>query len=280
VDDERRGPRRRPPDSARPAPAVAPGGRRRRYDEDEDEVPSSRSRRGVRYDDDDDRDDDDDEDDGPGIPLIRRLITAVVVLAAAFTIGIGAAVAWQKVHPSEEPAAGPAAVAPTAQPSSTTQPPPTTPAASGVAVPPDWVPFSDPKVRAAFSHPPNWAQRNNTTGVFFHEPSASGFGLQMIGVARVEGKPADAALNQVQQTEFGSAGLSNLTLGSPTPVAGSNGAFELTGTYERQGQKVAYTLRSVSAGDAVYVLFARTAASAESDKTLLLGALESSFKSA
>jgi hypothetical protein len=207
--------------------------------------------------------------------LSRRLITAVLVLAATFAVGVGAAVVWQKVNPSDDVAAsaGPPTTGPTATAPPTGAPTPAAP----VPVPADWVAYTAAAQRATFSHPPTWTERSNETGVFFHEPSASGPGLQMIGVARVEGMAADAALTHIQQTEFGSAGLTNLTPGTPAPAAGSTDAFELTGSYDRQGARVAYVLRSVPAGGAVYVLFARTAATAAQQRSVLLQSLLASF---
>jgi hypothetical protein len=280
---DRPGQRRRPADGEGGPGGAGPGapGRRRRPGDDGYDG-SGPSRRRVRPAAAVDDDDDDGDDDGP-VSLSRRLVTAVLVLAAAFVVGIGAAVLWQKVSPSEassdqtaKPA--PATAGPTGLPSPTAAA--TASPRAAVPVPADWVPYSAAALRASFSHPPGWSQREDDTGVFFHEPSPAGPGLKMIGVARVEGKAADAALNQVQQTEFGSAGLADLTPGSPSPVAGGAGAFELTGSYDRQGQKVTYTLRSLSAGGAVYVLCARTASTAQQDRAVLLGALESSFRPA
>jgi hypothetical protein len=145
-------------------------------------------------------------------------------------------------------------------------------------VPANWVAFTDQTQRATISHPPSWTRRSNTTGVFFHEPSSSGTGLQMIGIARVGGAAADAALTNIQQTEFGSAKLANLTPGTPTAVEGEAGSFELSGSYDRQGQRVTYTLRSITTGGAVYVLFARTAATADQERSLLLDTLQASFR--
>jgi hypothetical protein len=227
-------------------------------------------------------DDVDDDLRGGEVSLLRRFVTAALVLAAAFSVGIAMAVVWQQVGGSDDsgaagtsPTAGASAGTPTTAPTASA----TGPAPTAVPVPADWVAYTDATQQATFSHPPNWGQRNSETGVFFSEPAntASGFGAQMIGVARSADTSAQQAVTNVQQSEFGTAGLTNFTPGTPTESNDGSGAWGVSGSYDREGQRVAYVMKSIQAPTAVYVLIVRGPADQQQQILTLLGALQSSF---
>jgi hypothetical protein len=227
---------------------------------------------------------DDDFDDLPGeqMSLLRRFVTATLVLVAAFSVGIAMAVVWQQIGGSDESDNPSSRVAPSASPAAGTNPttPPTTAApAAAVPVPADWVAYTDAKQQATFSHPAGWGQRNSDTGVFFSETAntSSGFGPQMIGVARTSDSSAQQAVANVQQSEFGTAQLTNFAPGTPTEANDGSGAWGVSGTYDREGQQVAYMMRSVQAPNAIYVLIARGPVAQQQQIMTLLGALQTSF---
>ena len=243
-------------------------------------------------DDRDDRDDRDDEGEDVGLgPFLRRLAIALVVLGVALALGVGAGVVWEKIRPSGRTAtAGPAPAPTTAAPTEQPSPQPTGAADGGggaqVAVPPDWVEHTDAEQKAKFSHPPVWKLRRDNTGVFFGEPgpgapgTSGEYGPQMIGVARVEGTDPAAALAKVQESEFG--GVAGLTQERSGPATDSTGAptHELAASYDREGQRVSYLMRTVEAQGAVYVLIARVPADAPATLNTLMGALRASFSPA
>ncbi|ABW16556.1 hypothetical protein Franean1_7237 [Parafrankia sp. EAN1pec] len=225
-------------------------------------------------------------------PFLRRLVIALVVLGVALAVGVGAGVIWEKVRPSGDTATT-ANTPPTATPGTgpSASPAPSTGAPAGggqpqAAVPADWVAFTDPDQKATFSHPPTWKQRRDNTGVFFGEPGAGAvgtpaeYGPQMIGVARVAGADAATALSQVQSSEFGS--VSGLTQDRSGPATDTSGATvqELAGSYDRDGQRVSYLMRTSEAPGAVYVLIARVRADASASLNTMMGALRASFQPA
>lgn len=221
--------------------------------------------------------------------FLRRLAVAMVVLAVALGVGVGAGVVWEKVRPSgrtaasgsDQPTSGAAS---SASPGATATTPPAvagagTAATGQIAVPADWVAFTDPQQKASFSHPPVWKLRRDNTGVFYGEPGAKAtdYGPQMIGVARIAGSDATAALAKVQAGEFdGVAGLTKERSGAATDTNGQP-TQELAGSYDREGQRVSYLMRTISADGAVYVLIARVSTSAAASLNTLMGALRSSF---
>jgi len=230
-----------------------------------------------------------DEETGLG-PFLRRLAIALVVLGAALGLGVGAGIVWEKVRPSGHTATE----AEPPPPAATTAPPDEQPSpqASGapngggtqqVAVPADWVEHTDTEQRAKFSHPPVWKLRRDNTGVFFGEPgtgaagTSAEYGPQMIGVARVEGNDPAAALAQVQAGEF--AGVPGLTQERSGEATDSTGAptHELAASYDRDGQRVSYLMRTVQASGAIYVLIARVPADVPATLNTLMGALRASF---
>ncbi|CAO5192748.1 conserved hypothetical protein [Frankia sp. AiPs1] len=228
---------------------------------------------------------------GESMSFLRRLGVALVVLTVALGVGVGAGVVWEKVHPSGRTAAsgtGTPSSAPTTVPAANATPTSAASSASSgtsgvaqVAVPSDWVAATDPTVKATFSHPPVWKQRRDNTGVFYGEPgTASEFGPTMIGVARVNGSDTTAALNTVQAGEF--TGVSGLTRERSGPATDSSGqpTQELAGSYDREGQRVSYLMRTVSVNGAVYVLIARVSTSASATLSALMGALRTSFSPA
>lgn len=242
--------------------------------------------------------DDDFEDDYPGGedtglgPFLRRLVIALVVLGVALGVGVGAGVVWEKVRPSGDDttsATGATGTEPSATP--TTAAGATTPAPSAAAsaqpqvtVPADWVAYTDAVQKATFSHPGSWKQRQDNTGVFFGEPGAGAagtsaeYGPQMIGVARVAGADAATALSKVQAGEFGSvSGLSQDRSGAATDSSGAP-TQELAGSYDRDGQRVSYLMRTVDGSGAVYVLIARVPAEASGTLNTLMAALRASFQ--
>ncbi|MEX5637610.1 hypothetical protein [Parafrankia sp. FMc2] len=239
----------------------------------------------------------DDADDLPGGedaglgPFLRRLVIALVVLGVALGVGVGAGVVWEKVRPSGDSASS----APGSEPSATPTGPAGAPTPSAgapaggqapAAVPADWVAHTDPDQRATFSHPPTWKQRRDNTGVFFGEPGAGAagtpaeYGPRMIGVARVAGVDAPTALSQVQTGEFGSVtGLAQDRSGAATDANGAP-TQELAGSYDRDGQRVSYLMRTVEAPGSVYVLIARVPAHEAGTLNTLMAALRTSFQPA
>jgi hypothetical protein len=224
--------------------------------------------------------------------FMRRLAVALVVLAVALGVGVGAGVVWEKVRPSGRTAtaADPSAAASTASAAGTSAAPGSgggaatatqsagQPAAVQIAVPADWAAYTDAVQKATFSHPPVWKQRRDNTGIFYGEPgTASDYGPQMIGVARIPGADPTAALTKVQAGEFN--GVSGLTRERSGPATDTSGqpTQELAGSYNREGQRVSYLMRTVSVSGAVYVLIARVATSAAATLNTLMGALRSSF---
>jgi hypothetical protein len=216
--------------------------------------------------------------------FLHRLGVALVVLAVALGVGVGAGVVWEKVRPSGRTASNaPAVPSPSASATSTpaaTGPGASTgqPAAGQIAVPADWAPYTDPLQKATFSHPPVWKQRRDNTGIFYGEPgTVSEYGPQMIGVARIAGADPTAALTHVQAGEFDA--VSGLTKERSGPATDTNGqpTQELAGSYDREGQRVSYLMRTVAADGAVYVLIARVSTSAAATLNTLMGALRASF---
>jgi len=211
--------------------------------------------------------------------FVRRLVIALVWLGFALALGVGAGVIWEKVRPSGDTAtATPSTTSTSSAPAGQTQTQAPAPSASPTsAVPSDWVSYTTAasKAKSTFSHPANWTMREDSTGVFFGDPS----GPQMIGVARRTGVDGAAALSKVQALEFGGQpGLSVTGSGDiKDPVSGGT-VRELTGTYVRQGQKVSYLMRSVDATDAVYVLIARVSADADAELDSLMSSLRASFQ--
>ncbi|MCK9894327.1 hypothetical protein [Frankia sp. AgB32] len=229
--------------------------------------------------------------DADSMSFLRRLGVALVVLAVALGVGVGAGVVWEKIRPSGHTATSGGAATPSAPASPTVAATggtaaggaqsAATPAAGQVAVPADWVASTDAVQKATFSHPPVWKQRRDNTGIFYGEPgTASDFGPTMIGVARVAGSDANAALAKVQAGEF--AGVSGLTKNPISATTDSSGqpTQELTGSYTREGQPVSYAMRTVSVSGAVYVLIVRGATSAAASINSLMGALRTSFSPA
>ncbi|WP_157734309.1 LpqN/LpqT family lipoprotein [Frankia sp. AvcI1] len=241
----------------------------------------------------DEADELDDRRDGGGgdsMSFLHRLGVALVVLAVALGVGVGAGVVWEKVRPSgrtatdaplapspsaSAAASGPAATGPGASAAASTGGPP---AAGQIAVPADWAPYTDPLQKATFSHPPVWKQRRDNTGIFYGEPgTVSDYGPQMIGVARIAGTDPTAALTRVQAGEFDAvSGLTKERSGPTTDTSGQP-TQELAGSYDREGQRVSYLMRTVAADGAVYVLIARVSTSAAATLNTLMGALRASF---
>ncbi|WP_239311310.1 hypothetical protein, partial [Frankia sp. Cj3] len=218
-----------------------------------------------------------------GTPMLRRLLYAVVILGLAFALGGGAGFVWQKISPGKAsvqagPTAAPtgtaqaaASASPAASPAGTTAP---------AVVPADWVAVTDTKQRATFSHPPAWSQRRDNTGVFFVEPAVgtAAAGPRMVGVARVTGTDQRAALKVVQDSEF--ATQPGLTQDRSGPITDPTGAQsqELAGSYLRDGQRVTYVMRTLLAGDAVYVLISRSSATQADTATTLVENVRASFR--
>ncbi|AEH07814.1 hypothetical protein FsymDg_0242 [Candidatus Protofrankia datiscae] len=156
-------------------------------------------------------------------------------------------------------------------------------AAPPATVPADWVAVTDAQQKAAFSHPAAWQQRRDKTAVFFVEPpvgNARSGGPQMVGVARVAGTDQAAALTAVQDSEF--TIQPGVTRETTRTVADPGGARvqEWVGSYLREGQRATYVMRAVPAGDAVYVLIARSSAQSAATATTLLESLRASFRPA
>ncbi|WP_250279248.1 hypothetical protein [Frankia sp. Cppng1_Ct_nod] len=231
-------------------------------------------------------------DAGGVAPLLRRLLYTVVLLGVAFVVGIGAAFVWQKVSPSgaSTTAQQPTTPRGTAAPSGGTTPSASASPGAGTGgatatVPADWVAYTDTQQRAKFSHPSVWKQRRDNTAVFFVEPSAATTtaatttttGTLMVGVARVAGSDPLAALKAVQDSEF--ATQPGLTKDRSGQVTDSTGAAvqELVGSYLREGQRVTYVMRTVSVGNAVYVLIARSPSASAAMATTLVESLRASF---
>ncbi|EIV94987.1 LpqN/LpqT family lipoprotein [Frankia sp. QA3] len=219
--------------------------------------------------------------------FLHRLGVALVVLAVALGVGVGAGVVWEKVRPSgrtatattPSPSASAASAGPAAPGAGASAAPSTDQPATGqIAVPADWAPYTDPLQKATFSHPPVWKQRRDNTGIFYGEPgTVSEYGPQMIGVARIAGADPAAALSQVQAGEFDAvSGLTKERSGPATDTSGQP-TQELAGSYDREGQRVSYLMRTVSAAGAVYVLIARVSTSAAATLNTLMGALRASF---
>ncbi len=231
--------------------------------------------------------------DAAGVtPLLRRLLYAVVILGVAFALGGGAGFVWQKISSSgsgdkagatarPSTAAGSTAGASAGPGASAGRPPAAT--AAPATVPADWVAVADAQQKAKFSHPPGWKQRRDNTGVFFGEPpvgSVTSGGPQMVGVARVAASDQAAALNIVQDSEF--ASQPGLTKDGSRVVTDSSGAQvqEWVGSYLREGQRVTYVMRTLPAGDVVYVLISRSSAESADTATALIGSLRASFSPA
>ncbi|WP_199865737.1 LpqN/LpqT family lipoprotein [Frankia sp. ArI3] len=233
--------------------------------------------------------------DGGGadsMSFLHRLGVALVVLAVALGVGVGAGVVWEKVRPSgrtamdapavPSPSASAAASAPAATGPGASAAASTGQSAAGqIAVPADWAPYTDPLQKATFSHPPVWKQRRDNTGIFYGEPgTVSDYGPQMIGVARIAGADQTAALTHVQAGEFDAvSGLTKERSGAATDTSGQP-TQELAGSYDREGQRVSYLMRTVATNGAVYVLIARVSTSAAATLNTLMGALRASFSPA
>ncbi|WP_217465669.1 LpqN/LpqT family lipoprotein, partial [Candidatus Frankia nodulisporulans] len=228
---------------------------------------------------------------GEAMSFLRRVGVALAVLSVALGVGVGAGVVWEKVRPSGHTATA-GSNDPTPMPTATaaaggagaavaTAPAGGGAAAAGtgqVAVPADWVAFTDTVQKVTFSHPPVWKQRRDNTGIFYGEPSTTAeFGPAMIGAARIEGTDQAAALTRVQAGEF--AGVSGLTRERSGPATDSNGqpTQEIAGSYDREGQRVSYLMRTVAGNGAVYVLIARVSTDASASLNTLMGALRTSF---
>ncbi|SBW17599.1 putative membrane protein [Candidatus Protofrankia californiensis] len=231
--------------------------------------------------------------DAAGVtPLLRRLLYAVVILGVAFALGGGAGFVWQKIGSSgsgdkagatarPSTVAGSTAGASAGPGASAGRPPAAT--AAPATVPADWVAVADAQQKAKFSHPPGWKQRRDNTALFFVEQpvgSATSGGLQMVGVARVAASDQAAALNIVQNSEF--ASQPGLTKDGSRVMTDSSGAQvqEWVGSYLREGQRVTYVMRTLPAGDVVYVLISRSLAESADTATALIGSLRASFSPA
>ncbi|ETA02796.1 hypothetical protein CcI6DRAFT_01756 [Frankia sp. CcI6] len=241
-------------------------------------------------DDDDARDSRQGDRDSDTMPFLHRVGVALVVLAVALGVGVGAGAVWEKVRPSGRTAnAVPAPTAASSGGPAAAAPSPSTGAAGGqaaggqaaagqIAVPADWTSFTDTVQKATFSHPPVWKQRRDNTGIFYGEPgTVSEYGPQMIGVARVAVQDPVAALTQVQSAEFNTVpGLTRDHSGPATDTS-DQPTQELAGSYDREGQRVSYLMRTVSVAGAVYVLIARVSTNVLASLNTLMGALRSSF---
>lgn len=214
----------------------------------------------------------------PGMALFwRRLVIALVWLGFALGLGVGAGLVWEKVRPSGDAATvaaaptTPAAVAPAAAPAS-----PTATAAPTPAVPADWVAYTatTSNAESTFSHPSSWTIHSDNTAVLFIEPD----GPRMVGVARRVGVDGAGAVSKVQALEFNGQPGFAVTGSGPVkdPVSGAT-VQELTGTYTRQGVKVAYMLHSVDGQGASYVLIVRVPAATSSELDTLMLSLRASF---
>ncbi len=224
-------------------------------------------------------------------PLLRRLLYAVVILGVAFAVGGGAGFVWQKINPGGSGGGTGATARPSTAPGSTagasagpggsaSRP---SAAAAPATVPADWVAATDAQQKAKFSHPSGWKQRRDNTGVFFVEPpvgTAASGGPRMVGVARVAASDQMAALNIVQGSEF--ASQPGLTKDSSRAVTDSSGVQvqEWVGSYLREGQRVTYVMRTLPAGDAIYVLISRSSSESADTATALVGSLRASFSPA
>ncbi|MCM3887367.1 hypothetical protein [Frankia sp. R82] len=224
---------------------------------------------------------------GEPMSFVRRVAVALAVLSVALGVGVGAGVVWEKVRPSGHTAT---AGAGGPDPTPTVVPPAgatsagtgvATQSAGQVAVPADWVAFTDPIQKVTYSHPPVWKQRRDNTGIFYGEPgTASDFGPAMIGATRLAGTDQTAALSQVQAGEF--AGVSGLSRDRSGPATDSSGqpTQEIAGSYDREGQRVSYLMRTVPGNGVVYVLIARVSTDASASLNTLMGALRTSFSPA
>jgi hypothetical protein len=232
------------------------------------------------------------EDGGPrrGGPLavLRWVALAVVVVVAALGLGIGLAFGWQRVHPSDTTASsgGPAGAAGAGATGAGATGAGATPTPTGAAgapvkepVPASWTAVTDPVQKATLSHPSTWKERRDNTGIFFAEPAATatGFGPQMVGLARIAGKGPNQALQSVQASEF--ANLSGYHQERFGAVKGGDGAsaLEFAATYAREGQQVEYVMRAVQSRDATYVLMARSTAAPAGGAEKALRILTASF---
>ncbi len=99
----------------------------------------------------------------------------------------------------------------------------------------------------------------------------------MIGVARVAATDQRAALKAVQDSEFATQpGFTQERSGQVTDTTAAP-SQELVGSYLREGQRVTYVMRALSAGDAVYVLIARSSSAQADTATTLMASLRASF---
>jgi len=214
----------------------------------------------------------------PGMALFwRRLVIALVWLGFALGLGVGAGLVWEKVRPSGDAATvaaaptTPTAAAPAAAPAS-----PTATAAPTPSVPADWVAYTATTSNAGstFSHPSSWTIHSDNTAVLFTEPD----GPRMVGVARRVGVDGAGAVSKVQALEFNGQPGFTVTGSGPVkdPVSGAT-VQELTGTYTRQGVKVAYMLHSVDGQGASYVLIVRAPAATSAELDTLMQSLRASF---
>ncbi|WP_232303782.1 hypothetical protein [Pseudofrankia sp. DC12] len=233
---------------------------------------------------------DEDEDDDPpeterpdlGMALFwRRLVITLVWLGFALGLGVGAGVVWEKIRPSgDATTASSASLTPSASAPAAAAPAPRTSATPTPAVPADWAAYTatTSNARSTFSHPGTWTIHPDSTAVFFVEPS----GPRMVGVARRAGlTDGAAAVSKVDALEFNTLAGHTVT-GSGNvkdPVSGAT-AWELTGTYTRQGQKVAYMMHSVDGPGAEYVLIVRVPADSSSELDGLMRSLRASFQPA
>lgn len=236
----------------------------------------------------DDGDLDDDEvtadTDRPDLGMAlfwRRLVIALVWLGFALGLGVGAGVVWEKVRPSGNGAATAAASAtPTPSAPVAAAPSATVSATATPAVPADWTAYTATasNAKSTFSHPGAWTIHADNNAVFFVEAN----GPRMVGVARRVGlTDGAAAVSKVDALEFNTlAGHAVTGSGSvKDPVTGA-AVWELTGTYTRQGQKVAYMMHSVDAQGAEYVLIVRVPADSSSELDGLMRSLRASFQPA
>jgi hypothetical protein len=238
----------------------------------------------------DDADDADDEPDAAavdserpdlGMALFwRRLVITLVWLGFALGLGVGAGVIWEKIRPSAgAPTAATASLTPTAS-APAAAPTPTSSATPAPAVPADWAAYTATasNAKSTFSHPGTWTIHPDSTAVFFVEPN----GPRMVGVARRVGlTDGAAAVSKVDALEFNTLAGHTVT-GSGNvkdPVSGAT-VWELTGTYTRQGQKVAYMMHSVDGPGAEYVLIVRVPADSSSELDVLMRSLRASFQPA
>ncbi|ADP85066.1 hypothetical protein FraEuI1c_7101 [Pseudofrankia inefficax] len=233
--------------------------------------------------DDDELDDDAADSERPDLGMAlfwRRLVIALVWLGFALGLGVGAGVIWEKIRPSADATtAATASLTPTAS-APAAAPSPTSSATPAPAVPADWAAYTatTSNAKSTFSHPGAWTIHPDSTAVFFVEPS----GPRMVGVARRVGlTDGAAAVSKVDALEFNTlAGHAVTGSGNvKDPISGAT-VWELTGTYTRQGQKVAYMMHSVDGPGAEYVLIVRVPADSSSELDGLMRSLRASFQPA